>query len=70
MKELKGRLMHLFLSRRFLVLIIVFPTIVILKIKEFLPADVFGNILIWLMVLELTTNTIDKFKDKLPDIKK
>lgn len=67
--EIKERLFHLFLSRRFQVFIIVLPLITILRIKNYISDEIFGNILIWLMGFILATNTIDKFKDQFPKIK-
>lgn len=70
MDELKQRLQHLFLSRRFLIIIIVIPIITILRWKDMLDSEVFGNILIWLMAFVLGTNTIDKFKDQIGGVLK
>lgn len=67
-QEIQGRLVHLFLSRRFQVFIVVLPLVTLLRIHDYISGEIFGNILIWLMAFILTTNTIDKFKDRLPKL--
>lgn len=65
---MKDRIIHLFLSRRFLIIVIVIPIITVLRSKNLIESEIFGNILIWLMAFVLGTNTIDKFKDQISGV--
>jgi hypothetical protein len=57
MEELKQRLMHLFLSRRFMVLVIS----TVLVCNKIISGDVY----LWIILAVLGTNTVDKFKNQI-----
>jgi len=48
--------------------VIVIPIITVLRSKNLIESEIFGNILIWLMAFVLGTNTIDKFKDQISGV--
>ena len=62
---IKDRLNRLFLSRHFLIFILVFFPIIWLLINKYIGEETFKFILIGLIWATLGTNSIDKFKDNI-----
>lgn len=62
---LKQILYRLFLSRHFLVFIMVFFPSILLLINGYIGEESFKNIVVWLMGFTLSTSTLDKYKDRI-----